>query len=222
MEHDLSELRDARRKLSPISGAEGYAGALFEAYAIKTICNGGKFTILKNESQQRSTLVTIDVPPLEEDPTALHTNTLDRSSLPFDTLLEQTETKKFKPRLVWPETNNFPTFDAYYLHEDGELYSLQMTIAREDGFLKHTLNNGGAYQTMKYLDALNSVTCKEEKTDSVKKYKAVFVVPTPNDRCRPKKQKFTGEVKISKKKKMEEADAAKMMEERFEQGIVYV
>ena len=33
----MSELQDARRNLSPTSGAAGYAGALFEAYAIKAI-----------------------------------------------------------------------------------------------------------------------------------------------------------------------------------------
>jgi hypothetical protein len=48
------------------------------------------------------------------------------------------------------------------------------------------------------------------------------VVPTSNGRCRPKKQKFTGEVKTSKKAKMDELHVAKMMEEKFEQGIVYV
>jgi hypothetical protein len=40
-EYDLTALSRARRKLSPVSGAEGYAGALFEAYAIKKIFGGG-------------------------------------------------------------------------------------------------------------------------------------------------------------------------------------
>ena len=228
MEHEMSELWDARRQLSALSGAAGYAGALFEAYAIKTICNGGDFTIFKNENHQQCvTLSTIKVPVLKGEPAILHPNKLDRSSLPFDKLLERTtDGTKFKPRLIWPETNNFPTFDSYYLHEDGEVYSFQMTVARDEhGFLKHDLNNGGAYQTMKYLDEFNTseIYEKENKKVAVKrKYQAVFVVPAPCDRCNPKKQKFTGELKTSKKKTLSEEDAAKMMEEKFEQGIIYL
>lgn len=100
-----------------------------------------------------------------------------------------------------------------------------MTVARDHDFLKHDLNNGGAYQTMKYLDELKTSELYEKENKKVaikRKYQAVFVVPAPDDTCNSKKQKFTGELKISKKKTLSEENAAKMMKEKFEQGIIYV
>jgi 5'-deoxynucleotidase YfbR-like HD superfamily hydrolase len=37
------KLKQALEEMSPLSGAEGYAGALFEAYAIRRIQAGGDF-----------------------------------------------------------------------------------------------------------------------------------------------------------------------------------
>lgn len=41
----VATLKVARQSMAPLSGAEGYAGALFEAYAIRTLQAGGTFTL---------------------------------------------------------------------------------------------------------------------------------------------------------------------------------
>lgn len=41
----LATLKAARRSMAPLPGAEGRAGALFEAYAIRTLQAGGTFTV---------------------------------------------------------------------------------------------------------------------------------------------------------------------------------
>ena len=40
-----AKLKEARQSMAPLSGAEGYAGALFEAYAIRTLQAGGTFAV---------------------------------------------------------------------------------------------------------------------------------------------------------------------------------
>lgn len=39
----MEDLKNARWNMAPLSGAERYAGALFETYAIRTLQAGGKF-----------------------------------------------------------------------------------------------------------------------------------------------------------------------------------
>jgi hypothetical protein len=41
----LKKLKKARSKLAPLSGAEGYAGAMFEVYAIRRLQAGDSFSL---------------------------------------------------------------------------------------------------------------------------------------------------------------------------------
>lgn len=114
------------------------------------------------------------------------------------------------PRLLWPTTTNFPTFDAFYFHKAGDVYALQMTIA-----VNHGLKNNGALQTQKYLDGIKAA----------KPYKAVFVVPhvAPGDikKCN-KRQPFEGNVTNGKTKVMDAAKATPLMNKSFKQYVIEV
>eukprot|EP00978_Attheya_sp_CCMP212_P031661 scaffold120560_cov56-Attheya_sp.AAC.3 len=52
------KLSAALNKMAPMSGAEGYVGALFEAYVIRKLQNGGRFTLrrLEPRNQHRKSL----------------------------------------------------------------------------------------------------------------------------------------------------------------------
>ena len=123
----------------------------------------------------------------------------------------------WKPQFVWPETTNFPTFDAYYFHKDGAAYPLQMTIATETGAdsLLHHLNSNGAYQTKKYLEAADNHT-KRRKL-SGERFKAVFVVPA--SMAGAKKQRFKGSVTSGKKTVLDKDKAAQLLDKTFEQWL---
>jgi hypothetical protein len=206
---DLALLLSARLRLSPVSGAEGYAGALFEGYAINKISGGGTFNIFSLEKGKEQVSMEIEIPSMHGDPVVVECNTLSPSTVPLDSVHvkaddDDDDDDSWQAKVLWPLTSNFPTFDCFYFHTDGEIYPLQMTIATI-----HELRNTGAYQTMKYLEEIE--TCKRP-------YKAVFVCPC--EKYRIKRQKFTGSVKDGKRVLFENEAATEMMDETFEQWVL--
>ena len=200
---DSAELNKTRRALAPVPGAESYAGALFEAYAIREFLRGGIFHVRPlNGDKEKNGAYTIDVPEMS-DPVVVESNTLSLATVPPKTVHLKAADNSWTPRLLWPTTTNFPTFDAYYFHTDGDVYALQMTISS-----KHPLNNNGAFQTKNYLDKLGETVTPP--------YKAVFVVP--QGRATFKAQNFTGSV--SKGGEMDEKDAVALMNQSFQQWAV--
>lgn len=170
-------LKAARQSLSPLSGAEGYAGALFEAYAIRTLQKGGTFTL---RSLGDGTSSTIQIPRMGA-PVVIETNKVTTTNAPATDVRIADSAGGFEPKLLWPTTTNFPTFDCFYFHTDGGIYSLQMTIAMD-----HPLNNSGAYSAKTYFDKLLGEGNRQT-------YPAVFVVPADVEPDY-KAQKFTGNV----------------------------
>jgi hypothetical protein len=205
---DLTLLLATRRQLSPVSGAEGYAGALFEAYAIKMISGGGTFNIFSLEKGKELDSMEINIPSMHGEPVVVECNTLSPSTVPIDSVHVKADDEdgSWQAKVMWPLTSNFPTFDCFYFHTDGEIYPLQMTIATI-----HELRNTGAYQTMKYLDIID--TCKSP-------YKAVFVCPLEKDWIT--RQKFTGNVKDGKNVVFGNEAATKIMDENFEQWVLRI
>jgi hypothetical protein len=204
--NDLTALSNARRRLSPVSGAEGYAGALFEAYAIKKICGGGKFNITRLEPGEGPGSMEFTIPRMDYEPVVVECNTLTPSTVPLDSVhLKADDDDSWLAKVLWPVTRNFLTFDCFYFHTDGEVFPLQMTIAKTT----HDLKNNGAHQTMKYLDKIE--TC-------ARPYKAVFICPEGETRI--KKQKFSGNVKDGKEMLVVEKAATKMVDKTFEQWIL--
>jgi hypothetical protein len=174
------QLKSARLHLAPLSGAEGYAGALFEAYAIRTLQAGGDFVMRSLDGSKPDT--TIHIPRLTIDPVVLETNKLTSDIVPYNEVrVREANTANYSPRLLWPTTTNFPTFDCFYFHTDGTVLPLQMTIA-----MIHDLKNSGASNAKKYFDGMFGPMKPH-------KYPAVFVVPLES--CPGyKAQKFTGQV----------------------------
>lgn len=172
-----AKLKSAREDLAPLSGAEGYAGALFEAYAIRTIQEGRTLSLrsLDNDSVKQ-----VSVPAIGTDPVVVESNNLTKSIVPYESVrISGAVDGQFLSRILWPTTTNFPTFDCFYFHTNGDIFPLQMTIAK-----KHDLKNSGASKTKQYFDNMLG----NEKPD---KYPAVFVVPAEME-ATYKKQKFTG------------------------------
>ena len=147
----------------------------------------------------------ITVPCMDGEPVIVECNMLTSSTVCLDSILVKADDGSWQAKVLWPTTSNFSTFDCFYFHTDGEVYPLQMTIARKT----HDLKNNGAYQTMEYLKKIN--TCKRP-------YKAVFVCP--KEYTPLKRQKFTGNVKDGEKVLIEEKGAAEMMDKAFEQWIL--
>lgn len=175
-------LKVARINLRPLSGAEGYAGALFEAYAIRAIQEGGPFTMRRLDATEKD--MTLQIPPIVADPVVVETNTLTADVVPYScvrVIEGEVGNNCYSPRLLWPTTTNFPTFDCYYFHSNGSVFPLQMTIA-----LTHDLKNSGAAATKKYLDSMLG-------SNKPAKYPAVFVVPADIAR-RYQEQQFKGTV----------------------------
>jgi hypothetical protein len=173
----LEELKAARKRMAPLSGAKGYAGALFEAYAIRTLQAGGTFT-MRNLSDD--TTSSLKIPPLG-DPVVIETNKVTISDAPAEKVRRADGKGGFLGTLLWPTTTNFPTFDCFYFHLDGKIYALQMTIA-----MNHDLKNSGADNAKNYFDSVLG----SQKTTT---YPAVFVVPADLEPLYAA-QKFKGEV----------------------------
>jgi hypothetical protein len=57
------ELYSSWRRLQPLSGAEGYAGALFEAYAVRRFLLGGTFSLISLADGQTK---SVSVPVLDK------------------------------------------------------------------------------------------------------------------------------------------------------------
>jgi hypothetical protein len=205
VECDLADLTSARRALSKISGTESYAGALFEAYAVKTIHRGGPFKLESLESTEDPKTMVIQIPKISGSPVILDCNMLTESRVPLKSVhVADKDGISYEPKLLWPATNNFPTFDCFYFHTDGEVFSLQMTVAQT-----HDLKNTGANQVVKYLSKIS--TCKEP-------FKVVFVCPRENDRLM--KQNFSGPLREGSKIILEEKEATGKMNNAFQQWIL--
>lgn len=203
--YDLEKLNKTRSELAPLSGAAGYVGAIFEAYAIRRFLLGGAFVLQSLEGED--TKETIEVPQLgEDDLQVLEANILSKTTVPLDRVHRRHSSGGgWSPKLLWPTTTNFPTFDAAYFHTDGEVYALQMTIAK-----KHELKNNGTHQMMEYLD----------KIDTAKKpYNAVFVIPG-QDWMTFKRQAFSGDVIEGKNCVSPAKQATPMVNENFRQWVI--
>lgn len=62
---ETHELNSSWRKLQPLSGAEGYAGALFEAYAVRRIISGSTLTFINlKDGQTKSVYVPVLTKPV--------------------------------------------------------------------------------------------------------------------------------------------------------------
>lgn len=202
--YDSTRLDNTRRSLQNLCGAEGYAGALFEAFAIRKFLVGGSFVLQSVDGDKKATHI-IEVPRIKE-PVVIESNTLSRATAPLDSVHIPAENGTFVPKVLWPTTTNFPTFDAYYFDKDGDVCALQMTIADT-----HVLKNNGAFQTREYLTGIQTAK---------KPYKAVFVVPKDEMRVGYKKQAFTGNVMKGKQIIMAEAEATKVMNQCFKQWVI--
>ena len=175
----MENLKAAWSSMLPLSGAEGYAGALFEAFAIRTIQQGGNFT-LRSLTDGKVQDITLSIPCIEAGPIVVEGNNLTTDLVSYDDVRVK-DGKAWSPRLLWPTTTNFPTFDCFYFHTGGEVYPLQMTIAEV-----HVLKNSGANQARIYFDGMFGGTNPD-------KHKAVFVVPK-DIALHYKKQQFKGKV----------------------------
>ena len=168
-EETTEDLRQTRKNLSQVSGAEGYAGALFEAYAIRKLQAGGTFSLRSlgkgaNASKSKQILIK-DLN--KRDPVVIETNKLTKTSVPFDALCVVDEDSNTRlPCLLWPTTTNFPTFDCFFIDEAGHPFLLQMTIAKS-----HPLKYSGAINATNYFDEMLSNPILPTA------YKAIFVVP---------------------------------------------
>jgi hypothetical protein len=169
--------------MAPISGAEGYAGALFEAYAIRRLQSGGSFTLrlLGTSTDKVLDLVSIS----DKAPIVIQGNILNETLVPIEDVRIRSGSEKWIPCLLWPTTTNFPTFDCFYFDTDGQIYCLQMTIAA-----KHDLKKSGASNAKKYMDKIYE---EDKNKNKPAKYHAVFVV-RKGDAASYQPQKFTGKV----------------------------
>eukprot|EP00978_Attheya_sp_CCMP212_P036792 scaffold169471_cov30-Attheya_sp.AAC.1 len=148
--------------MASLSGAEGYAGALFvEAYAIRTLQAGGLFTV---RSLNGKPSFSLSVPPMGA-PVIIDTNTVSAANVPYNSVRVTDGTGSFTATLLWPTTTNFPTFDCFYFHTDGKVYPIKMTITQI-----HNLKSQGAFNAKKYFDGLLGL-------GKLSTYPAVFVVP---------------------------------------------
>ena len=107
-----AKLKNTREELAPLSGAEGYAGALFEAYAIRKIQDG---CTLSMRSLENGAVKQVVVPAIDADPVTVESNDLTASIVPHNSVrVTGTGRGQFLARLLWPTTTNFPTFDCFY------------------------------------------------------------------------------------------------------------
>ena len=203
---ETAKLCNTLYSLSTVTGASGYRGALFEAYAVKRIREGGEHLIFENKEDHDSQHTgALKISKIGDDHVeVLEKNSFSKESHPPKQLLKEgTTSGKYQPHLIsWPRTTNFPTFDAFYLDENGVMFCLQMTVAHKDGKLLHSLINAGAYQTRDYLDALAAEVAADTKMQGgVKpgKFKTVFVVPGGG--CHAKKQSFKDRCKLIRPKR---------------------
>jgi hypothetical protein len=120
---------------------------------------------------------------LNEEPVVVECTTLSEKAVPYSQVrvIDPDNTGKFLPRLLWPTTTNFPTFDCLYFHTNGEVFPLQMTNATN-----HPLKNSGAANVKQFLDKMYGAS-------KPAKYAAVFVAPTEKADGYGK-QKFAGQV----------------------------
>jgi hypothetical protein len=187
-----------------MSGAESYAGAMFESFVMRTILAGGNFSMDGLQGQESRPM---DI-PIVSNPVVLECNAISNSTVPHELVRKKADDGSWVPIMLWPTTTNFPTFNAYHFDASGDVYALQMTINE-----KHELENNGAFQTQKYLENID--TAKPP-------YKAVFVVRKGGFKSLTIKQAFKGNVVEGKNTGMEEAVATEMMGGESEQWLMKI
>jgi hypothetical protein len=175
----LTVLKEAQSNLAPLSGAEGYAGALFEAYAIRMLQNGGTFSMRRLNGGDTTETKELVVPKIAMEPIIVETNTLSEATVSFVSLRDLDEKGLQVGRLLWPTTTNFPTFDCFYIDESGDAWPMQMTTSTT-----HGLKNSGGLNVIQYFDKM---LAKSKPA----KYPAIFVVPE-DKAARYQAQKFVG------------------------------
>jgi hypothetical protein len=100
-------LKSARQDLTQLSGAEGYTGALFEAYAIRKIQSGGHFEARGLNGGKRE---TVRIPRLEAEPIVNECNTLSVGVVPFGTVRvpDPNNNGTFSPSLYVAQHHQLP------------------------------------------------------------------------------------------------------------------
>lgn len=94
----MEDLKEAMKSLSPLSGAEGYAGALFEAYAIRKLQNGCKLKMRSLEEDGRK--LEVQIPKMTVDPVVVEGNKLSSNKVKYASVRVPAARKTFSPRLL--------------------------------------------------------------------------------------------------------------------------
>jgi hypothetical protein len=171
MQHE--DLRRTLISFSAVDATKAYYGAMFEAFAIRSIQNGGEFRMQQLGGDDTSTLW---IDKLDNDSIIA----VDGAKLTSEIAPYGLYTKKL---LLWPSIPNFPTFDCFYYNGNKSVYCLQVTVAKE-----HGLKNSRAKMVKDYFDGMFT---RFGKT-APQKYKAVFVVPSLISPDFRREQQFTG------------------------------
>jgi hypothetical protein len=72
----------ALKEMAPMSGAEGYAGALFEAYAIRKLQSGGSFTVRRLGTSTEKVLNLVSIS--HKAPIVVQGNILNERLVPIE------------------------------------------------------------------------------------------------------------------------------------------
>ena len=148
----MEVLKMAHKDLTPMSGAEGYAGTLFEAYAIRVLQNGGQFTMRRLCESETKEMIHLSLKNISRGGAIIvECSTLKNTapgSVSFDILRNLDADGKQRERLLWPETTNFNVrLLLYRIDEFGSPLLQRITIAK-----KHGLKMSGALNAVKYFD----------------------------------------------------------------------
>jgi hypothetical protein len=127
----LEHLKQARATLAPLSGAEVYAGVLFEAYAIRKLQAGGTVSLRRLCNGHTTETKELVVPMLTKEPITVGTNSMTETTVSFLSLRDLDESGLQLARLLRPTTTNFPTFDCVYIDETGNAWPTQMAIVKK-------------------------------------------------------------------------------------------
>ena len=92
---------------------------------------GGTFTL---QSLGNGENIKVQIPQMGA-PVVIETNKVTTMSAPASDVRVADGAGGFKPKPLWPSITNFPTFDSFYFHTDGNVYPLQMSeIPKSQGF----------------------------------------------------------------------------------------
>lgn len=108
-------LKAARQRMASLSGAEGYTGALFEAYAVRSLQAGGTFDLRRSLSDTMSLVLIV---PKLGAPVVVESNKVTTSNVP-PSLVRVSDGKGQRWLLGSPSMANYnelPDFDCFYFH----------------------------------------------------------------------------------------------------------